>query len=332
MARLLCIVSREQPLLYGYLTTALSEELGPEDKLELILDRRRERRRPGTRASREPQVDRRQNPTTDETIEFHGFAVVAPDAQRPRSVDPSALEQTIARLARAAQRRRRHRRARWSRASWILGAFALVILSLAGALAVADRSGRLSGMTANVETRAHAIFDKTAQALGVAPEPARPAESPTPAAPPPEEPDTLPPPRLPGLLEEATGAPAPAPLPPVQRPKVPARRAKPPSAPDVGGPNLTAFAGLPRIEVIGRSQTRERISYTLRLSDDAGKPLGGADVSIEGRTADGTAFRERLTPAGPPGTYRATLRAAGPSDFRVRVVLGDKRFEVPLAD
>ncbi|MGH7278081.1 MAG: hypothetical protein ACREJG_05280, partial [Candidatus Rokuibacteriota bacterium] len=74
--------------------------------------------------------------------------------------------------------------------------------------------------------------------------------------------------------------------------------------------------------------------YSVRLFDAAGLPVSGADVSLYGRLADGTALQTPLPPSGEPGTYRGRVEhtSRGLSDLRLRVARRDGRFEVPLGD
>jgi hypothetical protein len=86
--------------------------------------------------------------------------------------------------------------------------------------------------------------------------------------------------------------------------------------------------------MIARSGGERGPSYSIRLTDRAGRPLSGAEVSIEGRTPDGATFRQRLTRGAAPGAYETTLHAAGSerSSLRVRILLGDQRMDLPLTD
>ncbi len=101
---------------------------------------------------------------------------------------------------------------------------------------------------------------------------------------------------------------------------------------DVGSPRL---AGLPRVDVVRNpaAASEGRVeAYVARISDAAGQPLAGAEVSLVGSMEDGTVFDAPLEPGPEPGTYRGT----GPPgrsalvDLRIRVRTSDRRVEIPL--
>jgi hypothetical protein len=101
---------------------------------------------------------------------------------------------------------------------------------------------------------------------------------------------------------------------------------------DVVSPRL---AGLPRVDLVrdpaAASEGRVE-AYVARISDAAGQPLAGAEVSLVGSMHDGIVFDILLEPGPEPGTYRGT----GPPgrsalvDLRIRVRTSDKRVEIPL--
>jgi hypothetical protein len=72
-------------------------------------------------------------------------------------------------------------------------------------------------------------------------------------------------------------------------------------------------------------------SYTVRLSDAAGRPLLGADVTMRGRMADGTTVQAPLDPAA-AGIYRGgvVFTPSGPLDLRLRVAHRGQAFELPV--
>jgi hypothetical protein len=95
------------------------------------------------------------------------------------------------------------------------------------------------------------------------------------------------------------------------------------------------FAGLPRVDLVrnpGAASEGRVEAYVARISDAAGQPLAGAEVSLVGSMPDGTVFDIMLEPGPEPGTYRGT----GPPgrsalvDLRIRVRTSDKRVEIPL--
>ena len=93
------------------------------------------------------------------------------------------------------------------------------------------------------------------------------------------------------------------------------------------------FAGSPRVEF-----AREPVSlawgksYAVRLLNPAGQPMGGAQVWLVARMADGTVENIPMGALPELGTYRATVptRRSAPIDLRVRMSMGNKRVEVPV--
>jgi hypothetical protein len=70
-----------------------------------------------------------------------------------------------------------------------------------------------------------------------------------------------------------------------------------------------------------------------RIVDPAGRPLPNADVLLLARMPDGTVENVRMDYLPERGAYRGSLVTthSSPVDLRVRVILGDKRVEIPLA-
>ena len=95
------------------------------------------------------------------------------------------------------------------------------------------------------------------------------------------------------------------------------------------------FPGLPRVEVIGTKTIApgQTETYAVRISDPAGRPLAGADVSLHARMADGTVQRIWLHSGPEPGTYQATVPggSSAPVDVRLAITASDKRVEIPLS-
>jgi len=91
------------------------------------------------------------------------------------------------------------------------------------------------------------------------------------------------------------------------------------------------FAGLPRVE-LSREEGSASGTYTVRIVDPAGKPLGDAEVLLLARMPDGTVENVRMNFYPDHGTYRGALPPShsSPVDLRVRVITGDKRVEIPL--
>jgi len=311
MPRILCIVSREQPLLYGYLTTVFASQADCGDEVELILDRRHEQS-PRDAGPENLLADRRRHPEIDEAIRSQGVALVRVGAITRRP----------------ARRPRSRLRA---------GAFALVALGAAGILTLAfAQSGRLQSVIASLGVRISYILDHFTQTKQTVRSPEdmprvpfprvrRGEESESPAAGT-SEPTEQAPGRS-GADPARSRAPQATrqdPSPTVAAPPRPA-----PVTAVVGGVNLAVYRGLPRT---GPSSRPPAVSYTVHLSDRAGKPLIGAQVSLEGSTPEGRALHEPLSPARRLGTYTGSVRVEGlePPELRVRVTLGSTRFEVPL--
>jgi hypothetical protein len=103
-----------------------------------------------------------------------------------------------------------------------------------------------------------------------------------------------------------------------------ARSEEPPDARPSGPPKVELQS-----DVAGRADERT-ITYTARLSDARGRPLVNAEVSLHGWLPDGSDLKARLTSTATPGVYRASVPvgARTPSNLRVLVALGGKRFEV----
>ncbi|HKQ66991.1 MAG TPA: hypothetical protein VJZ73_18395 [Methylomirabilota bacterium] len=90
--RSLCIVSRD-PLQCSELVLALQAGVEPDDEIEIIMDRRRERALFDTSvAPGEPQPDRRRNPDVDLAVRTKGFAIVpaTPWRREREETDPDA--------------------------------------------------------------------------------------------------------------------------------------------------------------------------------------------------------------------------------------------------
>ena len=133
---------------------------------------------------------------------------------------------------------------------------------------------------------------------------------------------------------ERAAAPAPrTDLPPKQSPAR-AVSAIPAKEEAIPAERPSEVAGLPRFEM-----TRERdaagrtAAITVRVTDTAGRPLPTADVRIRRQLVDG-GIRETQLVATTPGSYRGALPNAGPNTngLTMRILLGDLRYEVPLAE
>jgi hypothetical protein len=112
--------------------------------------------------------------------------------------------------------------------------------------------------------------------------------------------------------------------------------ALPPKADPVTAPAspAVAYAGVPRFEMSRERDAAGRTAaITVRVTDAVGRPLPSADVRILRQFSDG-AVRETQLQATTVGSYRGALPNGGPNTdgLVMRVMLGDRRFEVPLAE
>jgi hypothetical protein len=96
---------------------------------------------------------------------------------------------------------------------------------------------------------------------------------------------------------------------------------------------LSATVAGVRVELATGQSTRATggAAHTLRLIDSAGQPLKGASITLRGLAADGTTVEIPLDPVEVPGAYRSRSSTTEPlRELRLRVVLPDRRFELPL--
>jgi len=198
--------------------------------------------------------------------------------------------------------------------------------------------------------------------------PPGPAPSPSPATPAaPEEParaasvtpEPLPPTSLPAASSSATRSPAmpsrgtsssatqePAPTDPAApapsgSASLPPRRteaAAPERSPDPApqaarSQRLPDFPGLPRVEV-SRASGGDSTTFTVRLTDPRGRPLPDAQVWLRQKSTDGFVRETPLEPVSPAGSYRGAVpgSARRADELTVRIVLGDRRMEMPVTE
>ena len=168
------------------------------------------------------------------------------------------------------------------------------------------------------------------------PAPALPA--PTPPAP------ALPAPTLPPSATSATQEAAPAERalpPPSASASLPPRRVESsapepssdPAPPAARSQRLPDFPGLPRVEV-SRTPGAEGTIFTVRLSDPRGRPLPDAQVWLREKSGNGFVRETPLGPVSPAGSYRGAVQGGTrrSDELTVRIELGDRRVEMPLAD
>jgi hypothetical protein len=115
-------------------------------------------------------------------------------------------------------------------------------------------------------------------------------------------------------------------------PSLPPRRAELTSASGVRTERLPDFPGLPRVDVI-RAPGQDGTTFTVRLTDQRGSPMSGAQVTLRQKSTDGYVRETTLEPIAPAGSYRGAVPiASGRQSLTVRVVLGDRRVEMPVSE
>jgi hypothetical protein len=348
-ARRLCIVCRDRHL-SGEFVASFTTALGLREEFEIIVDRRR-----GDPPADPPPVDRRYQPHIARALERDGFAIVAPLQTRPVQHDHLKLpqeqgaspiecpglkeadERQLLRILGFNHRGRTRRRQQLILTGLIGALLALLMLSPVGKTLVSRTRSAAPPLTD--QTRASPIVEKTPRAAETHEPRLGPSVaetlSPNPEVREPikrdESPET-------GHLLDADTMRRRVPGPTVDTPTtaVPAPSANDSPRTRVALKAPSLHVGLPQVDVTrnpapaseGGSET-----YAVRLSDSGGRPLAGAEVLLQIRTADGTLLDVSLG-AGPDlGTYSVTmspLRSA-PVDLRLRVVTNNTRVEIPLA-
>jgi len=351
----LCIVSNDR-LVTGEFLQALQMSLDPDDECEIIPDRRRanpSEAKPG--AADQSFMDRRRRPHVDLALKNKGYAIVpAPVANPLKIADqlaPDVPTPPIAHLPlddsdedndeleRILQFKRRQvvGIGSWLIATLLLGVILVLLFQLPAVKTFMSgpRAGALSSPTPQAPLEhIPPLADNPsptsqAPALSQVEEPERlKAVRPEVVTPPAARPEAVRPhqSREAARPRDASTQPKPVPEPVVTMPP-PAGESR-----DVVLPRL---AGLPRVDLVRNpaAASEGRVeAYVARISDAAGQPLAGADVSLVGSMEDGTVFVAPLEPGPEPGTYRGT----GPPgrsalvDLRIRVRTSDKRIEIPL--
>ncbi len=81
-------------------------------------------------------------------------------------------------------------------------------------------------------------------------------------------------------------------------------------------------------------RTKGKTGYTLRLTDPAGSPVTGAQVTLSGEMADGMSVLAPLRAAPKPGVYRGEVlfTMEGSWELRLRVARQGRRFELPFKE
>lgn len=114
IARRLCIVARNHPLLFGYLSTLFRDLPPGAERIEIVIDRRH------AQAQKTAGVDRRRaSPTIEDELRRRGFAFVTQPGEAFSPRDAARIEHTVELLAGMEDRswpfRRRRRRPLWKR-------------------------------------------------------------------------------------------------------------------------------------------------------------------------------------------------------------------------
>jgi len=371
----LCIVTGDA-LPSREFIAALQTAVGPNEEIEIIVDRRRGG--PGI-APGQPPVDRRRLPHVDVMVKMDGYAIVpvptspprpprVPDppiaprpverqrhpterrSAEPRPADRPAFERRSfeddtdadeRELERILQFRRRHgaRLGPMLLLTALVGVLVVLLLILLPAVKT---------LVSRTRPAAPPPAERTSEPLQAAHAPSA-AESPSPprqsgASPPPrgaESPETA---RLPEANSTARAqtdtVPRPqtdtvASIPPAPPSRVSSRPSAGIRAPDTLRGESSRFPGVPRVELVRNSLPTadgKADSYVVRLSDPAGRPLAGAEVLLLASMADSTVENIMLGAGPEPGTYAGTSRPSRsvPVDLRVRMMMNDKRIEIPL--
>ena len=147
-----------------------------------------------------------------------------------------------------------------------------------------------------------------------------------------------------GTSSSATQEPAPtdpaAPAPsgsaslPPRRTEAAAPERSPDPAPQAArSQRLPDFPGLPRVEV-SRASGGDSTTFTVRLTDPRGRPLPDAQVWLRQKSTDGFVRETPLEPVSPAGSYRGAVpgSARRADELTVRIVLGDRRMEMPVTE
>ena len=113
LARRLCIVARNHPLLFGYLSTLFRDRPAGSERIDIVIDRRH------VEAQKTPEVERRAPSVIDDELRRRGFAFVAQPGETFSPRDAARIEHTVELLAGMEERswpfRRRRRRPLWRR-------------------------------------------------------------------------------------------------------------------------------------------------------------------------------------------------------------------------
>jgi cytoskeletal protein RodZ len=122
-------------------------------------------------------------------------------------------------------------------------------------------------------------------------------------------------------------------LPPRSTEAAPTERPQDPAPQPARTQKLPDFPGLPRVEVM-RAASPGGTTFTVSVVDSRGRPLPDAEVWLRQQSSDGFVRETKLEPVSPAGSYRAAVPTDGrrPGALTLRLVLGDRRIEMPVGD
>ena len=85
---------------------------------------------------------------------------------------------------------------------------------------------------------------------------------------------------------------------------------------------------------VSRTPGAEGTIFTVRLTDPRGRPLPDAQVWLREKSGNGFVRETPLGPVSPAGSYRGAVQGGTrrSDELTVRIELGDRRVEMPLAD
>jgi hypothetical protein len=358
-SRRLCIISRNG-LRAGAFVEALRTALSPHDELEIVVDRRR-----GWSSVQPPSIDRRRYRRPDPWLERDGFALVpaterAEDSHRPplralgvapgERFSPADAESDEREPERTPLVKRRQRI--WTAPRLIVAVLLGVIVGVSlvhfvvsPAMKTPTSQVRADAKLLPADAKASADTKPSANHTNEAPTAAQvstPGETPASETPSSTSVQTVTEPFSPSPERRASPqAVRTGPEAGRQREASPSPRGAPhPSAVDpaptgmASRPTTSEFARLPRVEMSRASApvAAGHETYAIRLSDTAGRPLAGAEVSLLIRTEDGALLDLPVASGSEPGVYQATVPSIGPAAvaFRVRVATSDTRVELPV--
>jgi hypothetical protein len=327
MARL-CIVARDELMLYGYLLVALERELEGPDRMEVIFDRRWPAPPPGDAPL---DVERRTHPAVEKVLRTQGYVIldengnVAAPEKLPASRKAVLLWKSAAEWA--GERARSAWQARPATGTVVKFAGVLGLLAISAVLVAVQFSTRavrwvvlrgaeprMASAPTQTAMMASPPTDASPSALVVGPPEV--GSVPRVASPPPPEvpasalADRPPAPGRPLMRRTPVAAPV----------TTPARE----SAPTSAEPTVVL-----KTDPQGKGNQRS-ITYTATVLDASGQPLTNAEVSLLAWMTDGSDLKVPLGSTETPGTYRGSV-AVGvftPGNLRVRIVRGEKRFDI----